>query len=140
MPSATEKRKKYAVAARSPRTSALTVWSEPARATAVPRAATREKALSSAISQTTGVSAPSPEPGTASGAGVTRVHRRMPSGSGSPEATPCRKAGPPAARALVAAASTEPATAVAAAALTTVRRVGAVENCRLVTGDHPTDE
>lgn len=35
--------------------------------------------------------APRPEPGRASGEGVTRVQRMTESGSGSPEATPCRK-------------------------------------------------
>jgi hypothetical protein len=34
--------------------------------------------------------------------------------------------------------STVPATAVAAAAFTTVRRLGAAERSRLVTDDHPT--
>src|SRR4051812_50148436 len=77
----------------------------------------------------------------------------MPSGSGSPEATPCRKAGASAAaRAGRAAASGPASTAVAAAALTTVRRRGDSELVlsgasgalsddlyRLVTTDQVTD-
>ncbi len=88
----------------------------------------REKALSSATSQATSVAGPAPEPGTASGVGVTRVHSRIPSGSGSPEATPCRKAGPfeaaEAGEMPSAAVAKGARAAVAAAALTTVRRRG----------------
>ncbi|GAA3106725.1 hypothetical protein GCM10020254_60780 [Streptomyces goshikiensis] len=87
------KRYQYGVCGRRPRTSALTVWSAAAVAVTEPRATTREKALSSETSQATSVAGPRPEPGAASGTGVTRVHSRIPSGSGSPEATPCRKAG-----------------------------------------------
>src|SRR3954469_2089120 len=105
--------------------SALTVWSEAAVAVVEPLATTAVNALSFATTQLTSVSGPSPEPGIASAAGVTRVHSRMPSGSGSPEATPCRKAGVSvAARGGRAAASGTARTAVAAAALTTVRRRG----------------
>ncbi len=90
------------MAGESPRTSALTVWSVAARAVTVPRATTEEKAASAAISQPTSVSGPAPEPGCASSVGVTRVHSRTPSGSGSPEATPCRNWGVAAAVAVVA--------------------------------------
>jgi hypothetical protein len=85
----------------------------------------------------------------ASGTGVTRVHSRTPSGRGSPEATPCRKAGAwSTARAGGVAASGPARTAVAAAALTTVRRRGVRELrspdgfddlYRLVTDDQVTD-
>src|SRR4051812_28272629 len=129
--------------------SAFTVWSEAAVAVVEPLATMPVNALSLATTQLTSVSGPSPEPGVASGAGVTRVHSRMPSGSGSPEATPCRKAGASvAARAGRAAASGPARTAVAAAALTTVRRRGVRELrpwdasddlYRLVTTDQVTD-
>lgn len=128
--------------------SALTVWSVAAVAMVEPLATIVVKALSLATVQLTSVSGPSPEPGIAWDPGVTRVHNRMPSGSGSPEATPCRNAGASAARAGRAAASGAARTAVAAAALTTVRRRGARELrspaksddlCRLVTGDEVTD-
>src|SRR5690606_35762562 len=133
--------------------SALTVWSEAVVARAEPRATTSVNALSRATVQLTSVSAPSPEPGAASGTGVTRVHSRTPSGSGSPEATPCRKTGARwAARAGRAAASGPASAAVAAAALTTVRRRGEREGasavaetglsddlCRLVTAQQATD-
>lgn len=105
--------------------SALTVWSEAAVAVVEPLETMSVNALSRATVQLTSVSGPSPEPGIASAVGVTRVHSRTPSGSGSPEATPCRKAGASAARAGSAAASGPASTAVAAAALTTVRRRGA---------------
>ncbi|CAM5704659.1 hypothetical protein SVIOM74S_00531 [Streptomyces violarus] len=108
--------------------SAFTVWSEAAVAVVEPLATTVLNALSLATIQLTSVSGPSPEPGIASGTGVTRVHSRMPSGSGSPEATPCRKAGAwSTARAGRVAASGPARTAVAAAALTTVRRRGVRE-------------
>lgn len=119
-------RYQYGVCGRSPRTSALTVWSAAARAVSEPLATIREKPLSSATSQPTAVSGPMPEPGTASGAGVTRVHSRTPSGSGSPEATPCRKAGAESAAwaALAPREASGARAAVAAAARTTVRRRG----------------
>src|SRR4051812_7795599 len=108
--------------------SALTVWSEAAVAVVDPLATMSVSDLSRATIQLTWVSGPSPEPGAASDVGVTRVHSRTPSGSGSPEATPCRKAGvSAAARAGSAAASGPARTAVAAAALTTVRRRGESE-------------
>ncbi len=133
------------VAGLKPLTSALTVWSAAADAVVLPWPTTWVKPLSSAISQLTVRSDPLPEPGVASGTGVTRVHSRTPSGSGSPEATPWWKAGPSAACARGAAASGARA-AVAAAALTTVRRLGAGELSdlgaliRLVTGDYLTDQ
>jgi hypothetical protein len=129
--------------------SALTVWSEAAVAVVEPLATIVVNALSVATVQLTSVSAPSPEPGIDRESGVTRVQSRMPSGSGSPEATPCRNAGASAARAGRAAASGAARTAVAAAALTTVRRRGARELrsraksddlCRLVTGDEVTEQ
>src|SRR3954451_2437442 len=127
--------------------SALTVWSEAAVAVREPRATTVVKALSLATVQPTSTSGPRPEPGVASGTGVTRVHSRTPSGSGSPEATPCRKAGASVAALAGRAAVSGPArTAVAAAALTTVRRRGEGELtlsedlCRLVTADQTTDQ
>lgn len=105
--------------------SAFTVWSEAAVAVREPLETIVVNALSLATVQLTSVSGPRPEPGIAVEVGVTRVHSRMPSGSGSPEATPCRKAGASvAARAGRAAASGPARTAVAAAALTTVRRRG----------------
>lgn len=70
--------------------SALTVWSEAAVAVIEPLATMFVSALSLATIQLTSVSGPRPEPGVASVVGVTRVHSRMPSGSGSPDATPCR--------------------------------------------------
>ena len=121
------------------------MWSEAAVAVVEPFATTFVNAVSVATVQPTSTSGPSPEPGIASAVGVTRVHSRTPSGSGSPEATPCRKAGASAARAGSAAASGAPSTAVAAAALTTVRRRGAGELglerdlSRLVTADQITD-
>ena len=127
---------------RRPLTSTLTVWSEAAFEVVAPLATIFVKALSSATSQLTAVSGPLPEPGTASGVGVIRVHSSTPSGSGSPEAMPCRKAGASAAEAEAAEVATARAgaatTAVAAAALTTVRRLG-VEESRLVTADQTTD-
>ncbi|GAA3306340.1 hypothetical protein GCM10020295_62310 [Streptomyces cinereospinus] len=124
----------------------MTVWSEAAVATVEPLATTCVNALSVATVQLTSVSGPSPEPGVASAVGVTRVHSRMPSGSGSPEAVPCRKAGvSAAARAGRAPASGAASTAPAAAALTTVRRRGAGMSglvwdlWRLVTGDEITE-
>lgn len=126
--------------------SALTVWSEVAVAVSEPLETTVVNALSVATVQLTSVSGPSPEPGTASAVGVTRVHSRTPSGSGSPEATPCRKAGVSVAAPAGSAAISGPArTAVAAAALTTVRRRGEGELTlsgalyRLVTSDQVTD-
>ncbi len=125
--------------------SALTVWSEAALAVREPRETTFVNALSLATVQLTSVSGPSPEPGTASVVGVTRVHSRIPSGSGSPEATPCRKAGVSVAAPAGSAATSGPArTAVAAAALTTVRRRGeggltpSVALYRLVTSEQVT--
>src|SRR5882757_4138578 len=130
--------------------SAFTVWSEAADTVIEPLATIEPNALSVATVQLTSVSGPSPEPGTASAVGVTRVHSRMPSGSGSPEATPCRKAGASvAARAGREAASGAARTAVAAAAFTTVRRRGARELTapeesddlkRLVTSEQVTGE
>lgn len=110
-----------------PRTSALTVWSEAAVAVVEPLATMLVKALSRATVQPTSTSGPSPEPGIAAAVGVTRVHSRTPSGSGSPEATPCRKAGASAACAGIAAADGAARTAPRVAALTTVRRLGADE-------------
>lgn len=140
------------VAGLKPLTSALTVWSADARAVVLPWPTTWVKPLSLAICQLTSVSGPLPEPGEASGIGVTRVHSRTPSGRGSPDATPWWNAGPSAAWARGAAASGARA-AVAAAALTTVRRLGAKELSelagelsglcalfRLVTGDYLTDQ
>lgn len=129
--------------------SAFTVWSEVAVAVREPLATIEVNALSLATVQLTSVSGPTPEPGIAAEVGVTRVHSRMPSGSGSPEATPCRKVGASAARAGSDAASGAARTAVAAAALTTVRRRGARELTapeesddlrRLVTSDQVTDQ
>lgn len=119
-------RYQYGVRGWSPRTSTLTVWSVAALAVTVPEPTMREKPLSEATSQPTWVAGPRPEPGTASGVGVTRVHSRTPSGSGSPEATPWRKAGAvPAAWAAEAPSEVRGASAaVAAAARTTVRRRG----------------
>ncbi|GAA2909349.1 hypothetical protein GCM10020221_01730 [Streptomyces thioluteus] len=98
----------------------MTVWSEVAVAVTVPVAAIRRKPESSATSQVTVTSGPRPEPGVASGADVTRVHSRTPSGNGSPEATPWRKTGrsPSAARS----GETPSSVAVAAAEVTRVRR------------------
>ncbi len=75
----------------SPRASTLTVWSETELAVTVPLATTASKLLLRASSQVTGTSGPAPEPGVASGEGVTRVHRITASGNGSPDATPCAK-------------------------------------------------
>ncbi len=119
------KRYQWAVSGARPRTSTLTVWSVAASLVTVPLAAIRVKPLSAAISQRTSVPAPRPEPGTASGAGVTRVQSRMPSGSGSPEATPWRNCGAVAAWAEAPRASGRAAApATAAVALSTWRRRG----------------
>ena len=105
--------------------SALTVWSEAAVAVREPLATTFVNALSLATSQLDlGVRA---EPGAGHGLGGGRhpgpqqdaVRERV------PEATPCRKAGASVAAPAGSAAASGPArTAVAAAALTTVRRRG----------------
>src|SRR5690606_7776830 len=116
--------------------SAFTVWSDAAVARVDPRATTSVNALSRATVQLTSVSGPTPDPGIASGVGVTRVHSRTPSGSGSPEATPCRKAGASVVTALAgrAPASGAASTAVAAAAFTTVRLRGDGELASAVAG------
>lgn len=133
--------------------SALTVWSLAAEAVVEPLATTFVSALSVATTQLTSVAGPSPEPGIASAVGVTRVHSRTPSGSGSPDARPCRKTGASAARAGSAAASGPASTAVAATAFSAVRRRGESELgrsdevsalsedlYRLVTDDQITDQ
>jgi hypothetical protein len=66
----------------------LTVWSRAASVATAPLATVVANAASAATCQRTVTSAPRPDPGTASGVGVTRVHSRMPSGNGSPDATP----------------------------------------------------
>ena len=70
------------------------MWSLAAEVVTVPLRTTRRSVLSSATTQRTRVVAPAPEPGVASGEGVTRVHSTTPSGSGSPDATPYWKTAP----------------------------------------------
>ncbi len=91
--------------------------------------------------------------GVASGAGVTRVHSSTPSGSGSPEATPCRKAGAERAARAAGATASGPARAAPGGGRlddrAAARGEGAVSAvaetalsvlpCRLVTADQVTD-
>jgi hypothetical protein len=83
------KRYQYAVAGLSPGTSTCTVWSEVALAVVLPEATTAVNASLVEISQPTETSGPTPDPGSASTEGVTRVQSTIWWGSGSPDATPC---------------------------------------------------
>src|SRR6266542_2540505 len=87
------KRYQYDVPAASPVTSTFTVWSRSGPVVTVPERTTRLNAWSVATCQRTVTTGPVPEPGSASGVGVTRVHSTTQVGSGSPDATPCRKYG-----------------------------------------------
>lgn len=112
-------RYQYVVAGESPRASTFTVWSRSGPVPALPLRTIRRKPASAATSQRTVTAGPTPEPGVAAAVGLTRVHRTTASGSGSPEATPCRntpvaRAGP-AATALEAGVTTRAAPATAPA-------------------------
>src|SRR5690242_6329763 len=84
------KRNQWSVAGASPVASSLTVWSRPASVVTAPDRTTSVNASSSATSHRTVTRGPRPDPGSACSVGVTRVHSTTASGSGSPEATPCR--------------------------------------------------
>jgi hypothetical protein len=86
-------RYQYVVAGLSPPTSTFTVWSRSGPVRTTPEATIRRNAGSAETSHVTGTTGPRPEPGVAPGAGVTRVQRTTPPGSGSPEATPWPKVG-----------------------------------------------
>ena len=77
-----------------------------------PPAAIWVKLGSRATCQATVTTGPRPEPGSASSVGVTRVQSRIPSGNGSPDATPCRNGLVPASAA-DAASTSGPAAATA---------------------------
>lgn len=110
----------------SPETSILTVWSDAESVVCVPAAAIEVNSASAAISQRAETGSPTPEPGVAASSGVTRVHRITPVGSGSPEATPCRKAGP--------VAPARPEVTSSADAATTVPPLIAVRRSRAAKG------
>src|SRR5690606_4622263 len=88
-------RYQYQVFGLSPAASILTVWSRQGPVVVDPCAATCRNCWSVAISQSTRVSRPRPDPGVAAGSGVTRVQSRTRWGSGSPEATPWRNTSDP---------------------------------------------
>jgi hypothetical protein len=100
----------------------------------VPVPAMFAKPGSVAISQVTSTVGPWPEPGVESGVGVTRVQSSTPSGNGSPDATPCAKAGSPSAAQTVVAVATAPPTATVAAATPDAFRTERRSNtCDMVT-------
>ena len=96
-----------------PVTSTLTVWSRLGPVSKVPRRTILRNRRSFATSQRTLTRGPLPEPGASRPVGVTRVQMRTASGSGSPEATPCRKNDDP--RALPKAGASPPASVSAPA-------------------------
>jgi hypothetical protein len=111
------------VAGFRPVASAFTVWSLPGPVLCAPDATTVANAGSAATSQVTFTVGPTPEPGVASGVGVTRVHSRTASGRGSPDATPWAKTGSSAVAVVVGSAAAPRTTpAVAAPARSTDRR------------------
>ena len=81
------KRYQYVRSGRSPRTSTWTLCPSSGRAWATPRRTGLRNRSSSAISHSTETTR-SGMPPPCSGSGARRVHSTMPSGSGSPEATP----------------------------------------------------